>query len=265
MPPLTRKTLRDHGRSLLGWIAGAYLFLGVYLAFYPSVVDEAVFYDRVLIAKYPGALRNLMGFGDTLVGTGFLQVMLYQLFGSVLFVAFAAQFGGRAIAEPEHDGTLELTITLPISRRRVLLERFAALAVALLGFALATLALVLIANSTLGIGADAGRIVAAHSGLFLIGLFFGALTLAVGAATGRRATAVYVTTAYAIGGYLVETLGAGVAAIGWLRWLSPFHYYLDHRPLYEGWPLVGYLVLLAATAAVLAAAVPAFDRRDIGV
>jgi ABC-2 type transport system permease protein len=70
---------------------------------------------------------------------------------------------------------------------------------------------------------------------------------------------------YGGGGFLLTTLGAHVAALSWLRPLSPFHYFLEPRPLYEGWPVGSYLVLLAATAVALLVAVPAFDRRDIGV
>ncbi|MEV5408568.1 ABC transporter permease subunit [Thermopolyspora sp. NPDC052614] len=265
MPPLMRKTLREQRRSVLSWGIGLFVFLLCYTAFYPAIRDDPVFYDQVATAKYPGLLRDLMGLHGSLAGPGYLQVMLYQLLGFLLFGMFAASLGAQAIAEPEHEGTLELTVTLPISRRRLLLERFGALAVSVLQVAVATLVLVLVLNTTLGIGADAGNVVAAHTGLFLVTLFFGTLTLAVGAATGSRPVALYVTTAFAIGGYAVETLGAGVASIAWLRWLSPFHYYLGPLPLFEGWPLGGYLVLLAATAAVLLAAVPAFDRRDVGV
>lgn len=265
MPPLTRKTLRDFRRPLLGWTVGLSALVGGYLAFYPAIAADPVFHDQVALAKYPGPLRDLIGIDNTLVGPSYLQIMLYHLFGSLLFVLFAASLGGRAIAEPEADGTLELTVALPLTRRRLLLERFGALAVTLLAFAALTLVPLLILNTAVGVDADPGNLAAAHTGLFLIALFFGALTLAVGAATGSRPIALYVTTVSALGGYVVETLGGSVEVLGWLRWLSPFHYYLEPRPLFEGWPLGSYLILLAATAVVLLTAVPAFDRRDIGV
>jgi Putative exporter of polyketide antibiotics len=263
MPPLMRKTLRDQWRALLGWTVGVTAYLVAYMSFYPVVREDPGLYDRVAAAKFPGPLRDLMGVGDTLLGAGFLQIMLYQLVGALLFVMFAASLGARAIADPERGGTLELIVTLPISRRRLLLERFGALAVTLLLFAAATLVAMLVLNQVVGLRADAGRIAAAHTGLYLVALFFGTLTLGVGAATGRAAVR-YVTAVAAVGAYTVETLGRSVAAIAWLRPLSPFHYYLDPRPLHEGWPW-SYLVLVAATAAVLLASTPAFDRRDVGV
>jgi ABC-2 type transport system permease protein len=74
-----------------------------------------------------------------------------------------------------------------------------------------------------------------------------------------------VAGAWAVGGYVVETLGRDVAVISWLRWLSPFHYYLDGRPLYQGFPTGDYLVLAGVTIVLLLTAMLAFDRRDVGV
>ncbi|HEY9524944.1 MAG TPA: hypothetical protein VIR33_17030, partial [Thermopolyspora sp.] len=66
-------------------------------------------------------------------------------------------------------------------------------------------------------------------------------------------------------GYVIETLGRDVPVVGWLRWLSPFHYFLEGRPIFDGWPVGHYLILLGATAIVVLTAVLAFDRRDVGV
>lgn len=263
MPALMRKTLRDQRRPLLGWTLGVGVYLVAYLAFYPLMLEDPGLYEQLAAAKFPGPLRDLMGLGDSLLGAGFLQLP-YHLVGVAPFVMFGASLGSRAIADREY-GALELVVTLPLTRRRLVLERFGATAVTLLVFAAAQLLVVLVLNAAAGIGVDGGRIVAAHTGLYLLTVFFGALALAVGAATGGRAAAMFVTAMAAVGAYLLETLGRSVAAIGWLRPLSPFHHYLAPRPLHEGWPFLSYLVLVAAVAVVLAAAVAAFDRRDVGV
>jgi ABC-2 type transport system permease protein len=51
----------------------------------------------------------------------------------------------------------------------------------------------------------------------------------------------------------------------WLSRLSPFRYYSQGNPLYNGVPVVDYLVLLAGTLALVVTAVLSFDRRDVGV
>jgi ABC-2 type transport system permease protein len=158
-----------------------------------------------------------------------------------------------------------LTLTLPIDRRRLLLERFAALTLGLLGVTLFTFALIVGMASALDMGLPFVNIAAAHTGLFLLVLFFGTVTVTVSAATGRKSLATAVAGVWAVGGYVVETLGRDVAAISWLRWFSPFHYFLDGRPIYQGFPIGDYLVLAGATIVLLLTAMLAFDRRDVGV
>lgn len=266
MPVLVSKSLRDYRRALVGWAIGITAFCGMYLSFYPSITRDPEVYGRAALAKFPGAMRDLMGgMEDFTSGVGYLHSLVYQLFGPMLFVVCAAILGNRALAQPEESGTLELTLTLPIDRRRLVFERFAALALGLLGLAVVTFLVVWALTAAVGLNVAPDRILAGHTGILLLGLFFGTLALTVGAAAGRRNIAMAVVGVVAVGGYVIETLGRNVDAIAWLRWVSPFHYYLDGRPLYQGFPTGDYLVLAGATVVLLLTAILAFDRRDVGV
>jgi ABC-2 type transport system permease protein len=266
MPVLVSKSLRDYRRGLIGWTLGISAFMLVYLSVYSSIVADPDVYGPAVLAKFPGPLRDLMGGLDNFTsGAGYLQAVAYQMFGPLLFTMCAVTLGNQVIAQPEEKGTLELTLALPIDRRRLLLERFAALALGLLGVALITFALIAGMAAALDMGVPFANLVAAHAGLFLLVLFFGTVTVTVSAATRRKGLATAVAGVWAVGGYVVETLGRDVAAISWLRWLSPFHYFLDGRPLYQGFPTGDYLVLAGATVVLLLTAMLAFDRRDVGV
>src|SRR5690606_2514270 len=99
----------------------------------------------------------------------------------------------------------------------------------------------------------------------LLGLFFGTVTMAVGAATGRKGPGMAVTGGWAVLGYVAVTAGQSVDALAWLQWRSPFHCYRSGQPPYDGLPGGDYLVLAGATAVLALTAVLAFDRRDVGV
>jgi ABC-2 type transport system permease protein len=64
--------------------------------------------------------------------TGYLQGTLFALLGPLLAVMMAVAAGARAIAGDEEAGTLELLLAHPVSRTRLLLERFGALAAAVI-------------------------------------------------------------------------------------------------------------------------------------
>lgn len=263
---LVSRTLREYRRSLIGWAIGICAFFTLYLSIYPSIKASPDVYQGAALAKYPGALRDLMGgLNDFTSAAGYMQTLVYQLFGPMLFVVCAMLLGTRAIAQPEEAGTLELTVTLPIDRKNLVLQRFAGLMLALLTLCAVTLLFVWAVSVSAEMGVAFDRILAGHTGVFLLAAFFGTLALTLGAATGRRVVGMAAVGVLAIGGYMVETVGKNVDAISWLKWISPFHYYLDGQPIYNGFPWGDYLVLAGATIVLALTAVLAFDRRDVGV
>ncbi|MEU1391755.1 MULTISPECIES: ABC transporter permease subunit [unclassified Nonomuraea] len=260
------KSLRDHRRALIWWTVGISAFMALYISIFRSVSQDPRTFNQQALAKYPGPLRDLMGgMPDLALGVNFLQTIVYQLFVPMLFVVLATMLANRAIAQPEEAGTLELVVTLPVDRRRLVLQRFCALALALLAVFAVTLAVAWAAGDAARLGVPFDRVLAAHVGVLLLALFFGTVALTVGAVTGRRMIASSVVGVWVAAGYIVVTLGRGVAAIAWLKWLSPFHYYAEGRPLYEGLPVGHYLVLAGATAVLALTAILSFDRRDVGV
>ncbi|MDH4280265.1 MAG: hypothetical protein OEW83_19535, partial [Acidimicrobiia bacterium] len=97
----------------------------------------------------------------------------------------------------------------------------------------------------------------------LLGLLFGMLALAVAAATGRMAAAVYGTIGIALAFHLLNSyLPLTDRFAGWARW-TPNHYYLSTDPLVNGMSWSHGAVLAAGTGVLLAAAVVLFERRDI--
>ncbi|WP_113702033.1 ABC transporter permease subunit [Nonomuraea lactucae] len=261
------KSLRDHRRALIGWVIGLSAFLSMYVGVvYPSIVEDPATYSAQAVAKYPGALKDLMGgLQDFATAPGYLQTVVYQILLPVLFIVCAMVLANRSLAGPEESGTFELIVTLPIDRRRLVLQLFAAMALGLLAVAAVTLAVAWALARSVDMDVRFDRIMAAHIGVYLLALFFGTLTLAVGAATGRKAVASAVLGVWAVLGYMVVTVGKNVDAVSWLKWVSPFHYYAEGRPLYEGLPVGDYLVLAGAVAVLALTAVLSFDRRDVGV
>ena len=94
---------------------------------------------------------------------------------------------------------------------------------------------------------------------------FGALALAVGAATGRRGLAYVAVAVVGVVAFFGNNLGPTVDWLVWLRDVSPFHYYAGGKPLANGFQVVDLAVLgLTAVVLVLLGGV-AFDRRDVAV
>ena len=105
---------------------------------------------------------------------------------------------------------------------------------------------------------------ASFSGV-LLGLVFGALALAIGAATGKRGTSLGVSSGVALVAFLIQTLAPIVDWLEPVHPLTPFYYYGDNQPLVNGlhWGHAGVLIGLSALFVLIA--LFAFRRRDIRV
>lgn len=99
--------------------------------------------------------------------------------------------------------------------------------------------------------------------LALLGLSFGGVAFAIGAATGRRTMANAVAGGLATTTFIVNAVGPTVDWLRPLRPLSPFRWYLDPGLLTGGPHLANVLVLAGIAGVSYAVAWAMFDRRDL--
>ena len=265
-PSVLTRTARDQRRSLLIWCVALVALVGMYVAFYPSIRDNASY--TKLIDEMPKAYRALFSVAsgaDFTSAVGYLNTELLSFMAPLLVLVYAIGAGSGAISGEEERHTLDLLLANPVSRTRVLLEKFAALAggVAVL---MATLWAALVAlGAVAGMHAPVANSAAAVVHLGLLGVEFGALALLAGAVTGHLGASRAVPALLAVLSYLLNAFGQLVSWLRPLRPISPFYAYNGHDPLRTGPWTVGILVAVATTAVVVAAAVVAFGRRDVRV
>ncbi|GAA1974954.1 hypothetical protein GCM10009798_40250 [Nocardioides panacihumi] len=254
------KGVRDQRWALLGWGLGVGLLVLIEAAVWPSIRDMPNFDE--LMKNYPEAMRKLFNVQEMTTGTGFMNAELFTLILPMVFIFFGVSRGARMVAGEEESGYLEAVLVTPVSNRSVLLQKAAALATGVLALGV-VLALVLLSCSAIfDMGIGLGETLVGCLAMILLGLEFGWLTLAVGAATGRRAVALGIGGAAAVAAYVLYALGQIVGSVGAYQPLSPFQQALHNGPLGGGAPLSMMWVVLGALA-VVAVAVPAFDHRDL--
>jgi len=258
------KTIREQRRALMWWGIGLFASGATYAPFYPSIKDNAETLQKYMDTM-PEFLREaFMGSsGDFTSPAGYLNTELFNFFAPLLMLLFAIGAGARAIAGEEEKQTLDVLLSMPIARRRVVIDKFGAMLIA--GVLLS--ALLWLSIPVLGPPYDLNPglwdLTAAVAMCFQLAMAFGAIALAIGAATGRRALAVGVTAGIAGGSYLLDLLVPTIHSIEWLQLLSPFHYYLGAEPMMRGLDVSSSLVLAGIAAVAFGAALVLFERRDL--
>jgi beta-exotoxin I transport system permease protein len=257
------KALWDSRRAILGWGLGIGWVAVMYTAFYPSISKPAF---ANAMQNYPDALKKAFNLEDMTSPAGYLGSYVFGLLVPVLLAVFMIIFGSRAIAGDEEAGTLDLILAHPVSRPRLLLSRLAGLVTAVLVVsAVVFLLLFAVAGPTKTSSVGVPHLAAMTVQLALFGILFGALALAVGAATGRRAAAIGAAVVVLVFGYFGNNLAPQVHGLGWAQRLSPFYWYLDGKPLVNGLDLAGCALLLGVAVVLVAVGLVRFRQRDLAV
>jgi ABC-2 type transport system permease protein len=258
------KTLADMRRALVWWSAGLVGMVALMVAVFPTVRDNPQL--NTLVQDYPEALKAFIAFGgdlDYTSGAGYLGSELFSFMVPLLLLVAAIGAGARATAGEEEAGTLDLLLANPLSRRRLVAEKGAALAGEVAALAFVLWIALLVGVEVVGMDVSAAHLAAATVSAGLLALAYGAIALLIGAASGRRSVAIGVTAAGGVAAYLVSSLASLVDALEPARAISPYYHYVASDPLRRGLELshVAFLVGLALLAGL--AAIVSFERRDL--
>ncbi len=211
----------------------------------------------------PQGVAGLLGGADYSTIAGWLKSEIVSILGPVVVAGVAITSATATTAGEEQDRITGLLLAHPVARSHLLLAKAAAIATATGLLGLATFAGLLAAVAAAGGGLGAGDVAAQSLHLIFLGLVFGALALAIGAASAERTLATGASAGVAAAMFLVNGFAPVVPAISWLKYVTVFHYYSGHDPLTRGVDFADLAVLAALTAALVALAIIGFRRRDI--
>lgn len=256
------KSLYEQWKSLVWWMVAIALLVAMYVGIWPSVRGQPSMAD--FLNQMPEAFRSLFATAgaDFTTPVGYIQIELMSFVAPITLLLYAIGRGVSAIAGEEENHTLELLLSAPVGRTRILLEKFVAMATGIAFLAVVT-GVALVAEGELAdMALPSQKVAAAMVHLALLALVFGTLALALSAATGRTGLSRGVPAALAVAAYVVNGLGP---VVDWLRPLqkySPFYQYVGHDPLRNGVDLPSVAIAAATCAAFLGLAVLGFRRRD---
>lgn len=259
--PIIAHTLGGQVRSLMMWSLVLGVLVAIYTSVYPAFADAGGM--EAQLEALPPEVVEALGYDIAGTAAGYVQSAVFGLLAMVLLLVHAIGRGSRLLAGEEEDGALELELTSAVSRRRVYVERATTvlLGSAILSVAVAVMTAVMTAALPLDIGA--GAILAGGLSLFLLAAATGAVTLAAGAATGRRAVALTAGAALSVIGYIGQAVGPQLEGMEWMGDVTPIGWHLGTQALLDGADPArfGAMAAVAVVAWIIGLAV--FTRRDL--
>lgn len=186
---ITRWTLRQRKWSTFWWAIGVAALISVTLAFYPTLHSQTNQLDSSF-ANIPDSARALFtDTSDLFSPVGYLSSQLYYLMLPLVLSILAIGLGCGLVAREESSGTLELLLSRPVPRGKLLFEKSAAglIVLTIVGAAAAAAAIIMCRLVNMDVGL-AGVGIATLYATVLAGLY-GSIALFISSLgrTGRLA------------------------------------------------------------------------------
>jgi ABC-2 type transport system permease protein len=260
------ETLRRSWRQILYWGIG----LGAYGLYASVIIPDTKMLKQYaeMIKSMPAVMIKMFGASDAAaIATpeGFLS-FAYFSYALILLAVYAVTAGLNVTANEEDQGILDVVLSLPLPRWRVVLERTLAYAVIIIAIVTLAFAGLLIGVQSSALKVDPMKLLQSSANILPSALLILSFTVFCGTFFRRKGTATAVAAVFVIASYFINFIGESASGMAEsLRVISFFHYY-DASGVMQNGLAWGNVILLVALAAVLVGgAVWFFQRRDVGV
>lgn len=254
------KTLYDKRWFFVGWTLGTVSLLVLTAIFYPAIADTI----GDLLSSIPTALASIVGESNAYsTYEGYIGSAVFGSRAEMVFVPLAIILGLSLSVNEELSGRMYQLLAQPISRRKVVLQKWGAGLVLIAMIMGVIYVSMIIASFAIGETVPYWALgkIAIMSGLFTLMIF--SLTFGMGLAFGRRSVAIIVPVVWVMGSLLLDSFSAQVTWLKDIDWLSVHQYYSTAVLVREPITAEDVLVLSSVTVLSLIIATAAFGRRDI--
>lgn len=257
------RELKASRKSLIIWSIIVVFFVLVgsskFSAFYENPELLAI------LDTLPPAVLSAMSMDafNLTTATGFFGIMV--LYFSLVLAIAAAMWGSGVISKEERDRTVEFTLTLPVTRARLITAKVAAAVVNSLILLLVTWGINEVSARAYAPDAAYHRFVAITMlSLFIIQMIFLALGVFLACALKRHKLPGAISVWVILGAYFLSVLSGLDERLDFIRYISPFKYFEPVRLFHENsLEMVFVLLSVGIVGLLLAGAYAAYRRRDM--
>lgn len=194
---------------------------------------------------------------------GFLATEVYQFVWILMLGLYIAYVAAGLVASDVETGRIDLLLATPVSRKRVVVEKYAAVLAPIIALNMVIPLFVYAGVVLIGESIDPVDLVALHALSIPYLLVTAALGLGLSVLLGRADFAQRGSLALIFALFVIDTITLG-SDLEWLGVISPTKYYAPGEILIDGtYDLVGSMILLIVALALVVASAEWFRRTDV--
>jgi beta-exotoxin I transport system permease protein len=249
--------LHERRRSLLSWG----LPLGLWSAFIVSIFPSIEAALAKAVRNYPAALKEAFGVGELSTVEQYLHAEMLSLIVPLAVGYLAVRSVASALSGAAESGRLDVLLSAPVSRDRLVMAGFCATAIELAAVLAVALVLTSVGSLVSGAGLSFGSALAGFANVWPLALLFGALGIVVTGFSLRTAIVTGSVAGVLVGMYVVDLVGRLDPSLDAIRYLSVFRYY--GKAIENGIDPLSFLGVTAAAVGIAAVGTVLFARRDL--
>lgn len=254
--------LRWRGQ-IVGWGVALAVLAIVVASLYDTAVQMRAQLEPLLKSLPPELIGFIGGMDRVFSPAGFLDTRFFSLMPLILGV-FAVIIGSGLVVGDEENGTLDLILAHPVRRLDLIIGRWLAFCLALLGILGITWLALVVASSFSSIKFGWLDLALPFVSLLGILIWFGGLALVLSLILPSRRLAASLTGLILAASYFITTFARINPDLNSLAQWSPLTYYQGGSAL-EGFNAGDFAGLLLMSLVFVAIGAGLFQRRDIRI
>ena len=249
--------LSDRRRSVIAWGLPLGLMSAFIVAIFPSVEDAL----GKVTQDYPSGLKEAFGIGELANVEQYLHAEMLSLIVPLALGYLAVRAISCGLSGAAETGRLDVLLSAPVSRSRLVAAGFIATAIELAAVLLLTALLTGVGSVLSGAELSFGPAVAGFANVWPLALVFAGLGVV---ATGWSLRTSVVTGSVAgvlVAMYVIDLIGRLDPGLSEIRYVSVFKYY--GNAIEDGIEPLAFIGVMAAAVLIAAAGAWFLERRDV--
>jgi ABC-2 type transport system permease protein len=254
---LVRGGLHDNRGAPPAWGGALGAMTALMTAIWPSIEASAA----KLLDSYPAGLKEAFGITQLDSVEAYVDAEMLSLVVPLALGFFAVRCATRATVGAQDRGHLDTLLSLPVTRRVLVLASFAVTGLVLAAILGVVWTMTWIVGTLAGTGISAAALAAGLVNVWPLAMLFAGVAVLAAGLVRRPATVTAIGAGGLAAAYVLDLAGKLTDALEPLRVVSPFRLY--GSAIRNGLDL-GHVVALTLAAIVLAAiGAQLFERRDL--
>ncbi len=253
------REMKNYLISFLIWFSISALMTEYIVYMFPSFKNDII---QILNLKFPEAMQkafglNTLNFSDALSFFGIIVPYIILIGGIFVGILF-----GSIVSNEENDGTIEFLLSKPISRMNIALSKLSAAFTYLILFVVFVFLTAYICLKSINVNFSVGKLFEFALGVFLALLVFAFICFLISMFVYRSRTIIPIAVVIVSGTFILKAISEINEKSGFIKYLSPFHYFDASAILKQGLSPVSISISIIVIVGCFIAGLLVYENKD---